>query len=171
MVLAAALVVVVLLVLLARCVPALPSPFDDVLIFVLFAVHMFLTLGLFLAMPQALALFAFAVSNFWIRLAAGMASGWIFLFVSFVEFRISVLATGRPPLDVLPLYAGLLFAAPRALFAAFLAATSRPAFFWLAAIGAVLCGFAWRNMIYMLAGDRARDWETRILGVAPPYAR
>jgi hypothetical protein len=167
--LAGALLLAGLNIMLGRLVPGLPSTIGSVVMVLVVFLHLILVAVLFLAVPQAVLLHWLGVDSRWAWFAAGVFAGWMFLFVSFAEFRLNALAAGKPVFAVPALYGWLLSAGLPHLLADLRASTSRGAFVIVMLIGGFACAFAWRGVISRLAGDGSRDWQNRILGGPPPY--
>jgi len=165
-ILLAALLLSALLSTIGKAALGLPSPIGDVVILIDFVAYFFLCVVLFLAIPEALLLHRLGVRAAWPFFAIGALSGPLFEVVQYLHFRLTVATADRPAPAVFP---GLLDLMTAHVLRDFLAATPVRTLLVLAAVGAMVCGLAWRSTPYYLGG-RPRDWESRILGVRPPYA-
>jgi hypothetical protein len=169
--LAALLVVFVLLAFVVAVFEAIArqtSGVSGVFLAISFMLYLAFVVITFFALPQAALLLKLGVTNVWARAFTGAISGWMYLFVMFVEVQLMAHAEAeRSVMSVSIALWKIAVALPQQI-AYFATHEGRGTLLFFALLGAALGAFIWRPM-YRLGGKR--DWDDPILAGRPPYAR
>jgi hypothetical protein len=167
----AALLLDIVVMLLGRAVPHLIFPLDDVVMVLVLIIHLVLMAALFFAIPQTLVLWRAGIASRWPYFLIGALSAAMFLAYNDTMIRLNAAVAHTPSIwAALSACLTTLMNVPL-LARDFGAIAQSSVLYWLMAVGAAICGFGWRSVIYLLPGETGRDWESRILAGRPPYSR
>lgn len=179
-ILAAALIIFMAASLLVPAVVAVPwltakhspkSSWQDVLLAASFLLHLTYYALYFFGVPQLFLLLWLRATGFWTRLVVGALTGWLFLFLMFLDTLIDHLARQTIGIAAMfALYAEQVFLRPVETITRFITAFSSGTLVLSALIGMIIAVFCWAP-VYRLVGDKRRDWDATILSGRPPYAR
>ena len=144
------------------------SGLSGILLAISFILHLAFAVIIFFALPQAALLLKLNVRNVWARVFTGAISGWMYLFVTFVEAQLIALAEAERSVVRVTIAFWRILASLPGQIAFFAIHESRGTLLLFALLGAALGAFLWTPM-YRLRGKR--DWDDPILAGRPPYAR
>jgi hypothetical protein len=164
---AAMLVLMWLLEVLGKLAAGWPSPLSDIVALLTFLVNVALLTVLVFALPGALIMLSLGVESRWLYFLAGAFCGWLCLFTSYAEYRLS--KSGAPPsgTDLALAYAAMLTEGLWSLGRDFFHTIRGSTLLATMAFSAALCGLGWRNAIAHWRLRPARDFSLIEIGAKP----